>query len=118
MALFCDFPEFEDLLRLFPTSELAVQRRDYVAKASISGRIACERLIEQEKANKKLVEDHQKLSRNFKLSQAANSDLEKKVAKLAEALKKCQDEKKIAEEAAENSRKDLEKLQKTHDDDL
>jgi hypothetical protein len=75
-------------------------------------------LIEQEKANKKLVEDHQKLSRNFKLSRAANSDLEKKVSELAEALKKCQDEKKIAEEAAENSRKDLEKLQKTHDDDL
>jgi hypothetical protein len=75
-------------------------------------------LIEQEKANKKLVEDHQKLSRNFKLSRAAKSDLEKKVSELAEALKKCQDEKKIAEEAAENSRKDLEKLRKTHDDDL
>jgi DNA repair exonuclease SbcCD ATPase subunit len=75
-------------------------------------------LIEQEKANKKLAEDHQKLSRNFNLSRATNSDLEKKVSELAEALKKCQDEKKIAEEAAENSRKDLEKLRKTHDDDL
>jgi hypothetical protein len=32
--------------------------------------------------------------------------------------KKCQDENKIIEEAAENSRKDLEKLRKTHDDDL
>jgi hypothetical protein len=40
------------------------------------------------------------------------------VSELAEALKKFQDEKKIAEEAAENSRKDLEKLQKTHDNDL
>jgi DNA repair exonuclease SbcCD ATPase subunit len=109
---------FEDLLRSIPASELAVQRRDFTAKASISRRIACEPLIEQEKANKKLVEDHQKLSRNFKLSRAAKSDLEKKVSELAEALKKCQDEKKIAEEAAENSRKDLEKLRKTHDDDL
>jgi hypothetical protein len=36
--------------------------------------------------------------------------LEKKVAELAVALKKCQDEKKVTEEAAENSRKDLEKL--------
>jgi phage terminase small subunit len=44
--------------------------------------------------------------------------LEKKVAELAVALKKCQDEKKVAEEAAENSRKDLEELQKTHDEDL
>jgi hypothetical protein len=34
------------------------------------------------------------------------------------ALKKCQDEKKAAEEAAESSRRDLEKLQKTHDEDL
>jgi hypothetical protein len=40
------------------------------------------------------------------------------VSELAKALKKCQDEKKIAEEAADNSRKDLGKLQKTHDDDL
>jgi methylthioribose-1-phosphate isomerase len=78
------------------------------AKASISARITCERLIEQEKANKKLIEDHQKLSRNFKLSRAANLDLEKKVSELAETLKRCQDEKKIAEEAAENSQKDLE----------
>jgi hypothetical protein len=47
-----------------------------------------------------------------------NSDLEKKVTELALALKKCQDEKKVAEEVAENSRRDLEKLQKTHDKDL
>jgi hypothetical protein len=42
------------------------------------------------------------------LSRAANLDLEKKVSELAETLKRCQDEKKIAEEAAENSQKDLE----------
>jgi hypothetical protein len=44
-------------------------------------------LIEEEKLNKKLLKDSQKLSRNFKLSRAANSDLEKKVAELALALK-------------------------------
>jgi hypothetical protein len=44
------------------------------------------------------------------LSRAANSDLEKKISELAEALKKCHDEKKIVEEAFANSRKDLEKL--------
>jgi chromosome segregation ATPase len=115
---FCVLPEFEDLLRSFSASELAVQRRDYAAKASISERIACERLIEQEKTNKKLIEDRKKLSHDFKLSQAANSDLEKKVSELAVALKKCQDEKRAVEEAAENSRRDLDKLQKTHDEDL
>jgi hypothetical protein len=46
-------------------------------------------LIELEKTNKKLIEDRKKLSCDFKLSRAANSDLEKKVAELAVALKKC-----------------------------
>jgi Rad3-related DNA helicase len=40
------------------------------------------------------------------------------VAELVEALKQCQDSRKIAEEAPEQSKRDLEKLQKTHDDDL
>jgi DNA repair exonuclease SbcCD ATPase subunit len=44
--------------------------------------------------------------------------IRQKVTELADALKRCQDDKKVAEKALENSRKDLEKLQKTHDDDL
>jgi Rad3-related DNA helicase len=40
------------------------------------------------------------------------------VAELAEALKHCQDEKKVADEALEQSKRDLEKLKKTRDDDL
>jgi chromosome segregation ATPase len=118
MALFYDFSEFENLLRSYPASKFAEYRKDYAAKASISGRIACERLIEQEKMNKKLLEDSQKLSRDFKLSQATNLDLEKKVAELAVALKRCQDEKNAPKETLDRSKKDLEKLQKTHDDDL
>jgi hypothetical protein len=78
MVLFRYFSEFEDLLQSLPASEFTAQQRDFTAKASISGRIACERLIAQEKANKKLLEDHHKLNRNFKFSRAANSDLEKK----------------------------------------
>jgi hypothetical protein len=75
-------------------------------------------LIEQEKINKKLLDDSQKLSRDVKLSQATNLNLDNKVAELAVALKKCQDEKKVTEEALDQSKRDLEKLQKTHDDDL
>jgi hypothetical protein len=82
------------------------------------GKVATEWLIDQEKANKRLSQESKELKRNFALSQSANLDLEKKVAELAEALKCCQDEKKIADEALEQSKKDLEKLQKTHDDDL
>jgi predicted transcriptional regulator len=73
--------------------------------------------VEQEEINK-LSEESQKLNRDSSLSRAANVDLEKKVAELVDALKRCQDDKKVAEEVLENSRKDLEKLQKTHDDDL
>jgi hypothetical protein len=82
------------------------------------GKIATERLIEQEKVNKQLSHESKELKHNFALAQAANLDLEKKVAELAEALRQCQDGKKIAEEAFEQSKRDFEKLQKTHDDDL
>jgi predicted nucleic acid-binding Zn-ribbon protein len=82
------------------------------------GKVAAERLIDQEKLNKQLSQEYKELKRNIALSQSANVDLEKKVAELAEALKRCQDEKKIADEALEQSKKDLEKLQKTHNGDL
>jgi hypothetical protein len=76
------------------------------------GKIAAERLIEQEKVNKQLSQESKELKRNFNLAQSANLDLEKKVAELAETLRQCQDGKKIAEEALEQSKKDFEKLQK------
>jgi DNA repair exonuclease SbcCD ATPase subunit len=117
-VLFYGFSEFEDLLRSYPASKIANYQKDYSFKASIVGRIALERLIEQEKASEKLSQESKKLKRKFDLAQAANLDLEKKVAELAEALKQCQDGKKIAEEALDRSKKDLERLQKTHDDDL
>jgi chromosome segregation ATPase len=82
------------------------------------GRIAAERLVEQEKINAQLSQESKEIKRNFVLAQYANLDLEKKVAELAETLKRCQDERKVAEENAENSRKELERLRKTHDDDL
>jgi hypothetical protein len=55
------------------------------------GKIVAEQLIELEKVNKQLSHESKELKRNFPLAQAANVDLEKKVAKLAEALKHCQD---------------------------
>jgi hypothetical protein len=79
-------------------------------KSSLLGKIASERLIEQEKSNKQLSQECKELRRNFDLAQAANIDLEKKVAELAETLRQCQDGKKIAEEALEQSKKDFEKL--------
>jgi hypothetical protein len=83
------------------------------------GKVAAERLIGQEKLNKQLSQESKELKRNFALAQSTNLDLEKKLAELAEVLKRCQDEKKIADEALEQSKKDLRKLQKkTHDDDL
>jgi uncharacterized protein len=52
------------------------------------------------------------------LAKAVSIDLEKTMSELAKALKKCQDDKRVAQDALEQSKKDLEKLQKTHDDDL
>jgi predicted nucleic acid-binding Zn-ribbon protein len=93
-------------------------QEDYALKSSMLGKVAAEQLIDQEKVNKQLSQESKELKRNFTLAQAANLNLEKKVAELAEALKRCQDEKKAAEEALDRSKKDLEKLEKTHDDDL
>jgi chromosome segregation ATPase len=112
------FSEFKDLLRSYPPSRLAKYQEDYALKSSMLRKIAAEWLIEQEKVNKQLSHESKELKHNFTLAQAANLDLEKKVAELVEALKHCQDEKKAAEEALDRSKKDLEKLQKTHDDDL
>jgi chromosome segregation ATPase len=119
------FPELEVLLRSYPASKIAEYQKAYSLKAYVLGKVACERLMEHEETTKKLFEKSRKLKRDFDLAQAANLDLEKKVAELVEAPKRCQDEKKItndgkkiAEEAFESSTKDLEKLQKTHNDDL
>jgi hypothetical protein len=81
-------------------------------------KVAVERLVDQEKTNKQLSQESKELKRNFALAQSANLDLEKKVAELAEALKVCQDENKVVEAALEQSKKELEKVQKTHEDDL
>jgi chromosome segregation ATPase len=93
-------------------------QEDYALKSSMLRKVAIERLVDQEKANKQLSQESKELKCNFSLAQSANLDLEKKVAELAEALKLCQDEKKIDGEALEQSKKELEKLQKTHEDDL
>jgi hypothetical protein len=45
-----------------------------------------------------LSEESKKLKRDFNLAQAANVDLEKEVTELADALKRCQDERNVAED--------------------
>jgi hypothetical protein len=120
-----NFPDFEVLLQTYPASRIEEYQRAYSLKASLLGKIASQCLVEQEEITKKLSEESKKLKHDFNLAQAANLDLEKKVVELVEALKRCQDEKKItddgkkiAEEAFDSLKKDLEKRQKTHDDDL
>jgi septation ring formation regulator EzrA len=120
-----NFSDFEALLRTYPAPQIAEYQKPYSLKASLLGKIASQLLVEQEEISKKLTDESKKLQGDFNLSQATNVDLEKKVAELADALKKCQDEKravedgrKTVEEATENSKKELEKLQKTHDEDL
>jgi small-conductance mechanosensitive channel len=82
------------------------------------GKVAIERLSKQEKINEQLSQKSKELERNFTLAQSTNLELERKVAELAEALKRSHDEKKIAEATLEESKKELEKVQKSHEDDL
>jgi type IV secretory pathway VirJ component len=82
------------------------------------GKVAIERLAEQEKVNEQLSQKSKELERNFALAQSTNMELEKKVAELAEALKISHDEKKVAEATLEQSKKELEKVRKSHEDDL
>jgi DNA repair exonuclease SbcCD ATPase subunit len=74
------------------------------------GKVSVERLAEQEKVNMQLSQKSKELKRSFALAQSANIELEKKVAELADALKTNQDEKKTAEAALEQCRKELEKV--------
>jgi predicted nucleic acid-binding Zn-ribbon protein len=92
--------------------------KTYAWKTSIVGKITVERLQDKEEVIKKMSSESKKLYREFNLAQVANIDLEKKIADLADALKKCQDEKKIAEDVLESSQKEVERLKKTHEDDL
>jgi myosin heavy subunit len=116
--LILDFSEFKDLLHSYSPSKLALFQEDYALKHSMLGKVAVERLAEQEKANKQLSQKSKELKRSFALAQSANIELEKKVAELADALKTSQDEKKIAEAALEQSKKEMEKVRKAHEDDL
>jgi chromosome segregation ATPase len=120
-----NFPDFESLLWTYPASKIEDYQKAYALKALLLRKVASERLVEQEEVAKKLSNESRKLKRDFNLAQAANLDLEKKVVELAEALKRCQDEKRAVEDekkaaqgALKNSKKDLEKLQNTHEEDL
>jgi type IV secretory pathway VirJ component len=82
------------------------------------GKVAIDRLSKEEKINEELSQKSKELERNFTLAQSTNLELERKVAELAEALKRSHDEKKVAEATLEESKKELEKVRKSHEDDL
>jgi hypothetical protein len=94
-TLITNFSEFKDLLRSYSPSKLARFQEDYALKHSMLGKVAVERLAEQEKANKQLSQESKELKRSFALAQSMYIDLEKKVAELAEALKTSQDRRRL-----------------------
>jgi chromosome segregation ATPase len=87
-------------------------------KASIVGKVVSERLLEKDEIIKKLFGEPEKLKRDLNKAHTSNAELEQRISKLVESLKKFQEEKSIAEAALQDSKKDLEKLKKTHEDDL
>jgi hypothetical protein len=116
--LFMKFFRIQEPSSFLPSVETGAFSRGLCPEIFYAWEVAVERLVDQEKANKQLSQESKELKCSFALAQSANLDLEKKVAELAEALKVCQDEKKVAEAALEQSKKELEKVQKTHEDDL
>jgi hypothetical protein len=60
-----NFPDFEALLRTYPTSKIEEYQKAYALKASLLGNIASERLVEQEEATNKLSKEFRKLKRDF-----------------------------------------------------
>jgi hypothetical protein len=60
-TLILNFSEFKDLLHSYSPSKLARFQEDYALKYSMLGKVAVERLVEQEKANKQLSQESKEL---------------------------------------------------------
>jgi hypothetical protein len=63
-----NFPDFEALLRTYPTSKIVEYQKTYALKASLLRKVASKRLVEQEEAAKKLSKESRKLKRDFNLA--------------------------------------------------
>jgi predicted nucleic acid-binding Zn-ribbon protein len=81
------------------------------------GKVVSERLLEKDEAIKKLSGESKKLKHELNKAQASGVELEQWISELVDSLKKCQDEKRLVEAALRDSKKDLQKLNKTHEDD-
>jgi hypothetical protein len=112
------FVGFEENLRKLSSSNLSKFSHIYDLKTSIVGKVVFESLLEKEELVGKLTDESRKLKRNLNKAHASNLDLEQRIAELADSLKKCHDEKGLAKAALRDSQKDLEKLNKTREDDL
>jgi chromosome segregation ATPase len=87
-------------------------------KTSVVGKVVSERLLKKEELVGKLTDESRELKRDLNKAQASNLDLEQRIVELVDSLKKCQDEKNHAKNALCDLQKDLEKLNKTREDDL
>jgi predicted nucleic acid-binding Zn-ribbon protein len=83
----------------------------------LCGKVVSERLLEKDEAIKKLSGESKKLKHELNKAQASGVELEQWISELVDSLKKCQDEKRLVEAALRDSKKDLQKLNKTHEDD-
>jgi chromosome segregation ATPase len=115
---FCFFVGFEENVRKLSSLDLTSFRHTYDLKASIVGKVVSERLLEKEGLVEKLTSESRKLKREMNKAQASSLDLEQRITELADSLKKFQDEKGLVEAALRDSQKELEKLNKTREEDL
>jgi chromosome segregation ATPase len=98
--------------------ELASFQKTYDLKASIVGKVVSERLLEKDEVIKKLSVESKKLKHELNNAHDSSPELEQHIFELVDSMKKCQDEKSTIEAGILDSKKDLEKLNKTHKDDF
>jgi chromosome segregation ATPase len=80
--------------------------------------VVSERLLEKEELIGKLFGESNKLKRELNKALVSSVDLEQRISELTDSLKRCQDEKRPAKAALQDSKNDLVKLDKTHEDVL
>jgi uncharacterized protein YeeX (DUF496 family) len=115
---FTSFAVFEENARKLSSSELANFKKTYDLKASLVGKVVSERLLEKEELIGKLFGESNKLKRELNKALVSSVDLEQRISELTDSLKRCQDEKRPAKAALQDSKNDLVKLDKTHEDVL
>jgi predicted nucleic acid-binding Zn-ribbon protein len=112
------FQAFEENLQKCSASDLSKFNSVLSLETTLASKIISERFNENEELVAKLSDESQDLKHNLDKIQASNLELEKQIVELKESLKKSSEEKRLADIALHDLKKEQDKLAKTREDDL